>query len=371
MAKPTFPRQLSLFLCALILFVTPVTGCNSGTSFSASLLPYAERTRLADDSIGRAIASFNEGDQGKGDAHLHRAVILLTTSLSDDFNDEGFIQVAQRIASLGRPNDAIRLLEPLTKDERVAGDPRLWAALADAANKAANTSRATEAERRAKMEADKIVASFGIAAPDSAKAPKQAALATYAGQYFSEFAEKDYPKALQAYREAHRLMPKDPVIKNNLGYMLADHGASPADFDEAVRLTRSVVEKDPEHPVFLDSFGWALYKRGSETERDLEGARRRLREAADLAPNIPECRYHLAVVYEELDLLPDALREAERAVLLRPGYTEAKELVERLKPLVTAQPSPSPVPDDAPSPVPGVTVSTTPSPTATPAPTDR
>lgn len=364
-------RHLLLFLGAIILFALPTTGCNSGTSVSASLLPYAERTRLADDSISQAIAAFDKGDQEKGDAFLHRAVILLTSSLSDDFNDEGFIEVSQRIASLGRPNDAIRLLEPLTKDTRVSGDPRLWATLAEAAKKAANTSRAQEAEARAQQATDKIVARFGSAVPASSNAMKAASLATYVGQYYSEYAQKDYPRAFQAYREALRLMPNNLVVKNNLGYMLADHGNTPAEFEEAVVLTRSVIEKEPNHPVFLDSFGWALYKRDNKNERDLEGARRRLREAVDLGPNIPECRFHLAVVYEKLGLLTDALREAQSAVLLKPEYSEAKALVERLKPLVAAQPSPSPSPGEAPSPTPSPSISTSPTPTATPSPIGR
>ncbi|MBC8136792.1 MAG: hypothetical protein H8F28_12985 [Fibrella sp.] len=365
----TFSRLLALFLGAVIFFATPLTGCNSGTSLSASLIPYAERTRLADDAISQAIAAFNKGDQAKGDSYLHRAVILLTGPLSSDFNDEGFIQVAQRIAALGRPNDAIRLLEPLTQDKRVAGDPRLWAALAEAAKKAANTQRADEAEARAQQEADKIVAGFGSIRPKTAKAQKQAILATYVGQYYSEFAKKDYVKALQAYRQAHRLMPDDLHIKNNLGYMLADQGSGPKDFEDAVKLTREVVEKEPSHPVFLDSFGWALYKRDRKEERDLEGARRRLREAVDLAPDIPECRYHLAVVYEKLDLLPNALREARRAVLLKPEYNEAEQLVGRLKPLVAAQPTPAP--SSSPAPKSGGTVGTSPSPTVPPAPTGK
>lgn len=350
MPRITLSPKLALFFFAAVVFFLTLTGCNSGTSFSASLLPYAERTRLADDAIAGAIAAFNKGDQTKGDAYLHRAVILLTGSLSGDFSDEGFIEVSRRIASLGRPNDAMRLLEPLTRDKRVAGDPRLWAALADSARKAANTTRANDAQARALEEAKKIAAEFGKTAPNTKEAAKRAELATYAGQFFSEFAVKEYSKALESYREAHRLLPADLVIRNNLGYMLAEHGNSPQDFNEAVDLTRSVVEKEPNHPIFLDSFGWALFKRGNEQERDLEGARRRLREAVDLAPNLPECRYHLAAVYEKQNRPGDALREAERAVFLKPEYAEAKILAERVKPIVAALPSPSPTASPSPTP---------------------
>lgn len=354
-------RPLALVFGAVLFFIVPLTGCKSGASLSANLLPYSERTRLADESITQAIASFDKGDQAKGDAYLNRAVILLTNSASEEFNDEGFIAVAQRIAASGRPNDAIRLLDPLTQDKRVSGDPRLWGALADAAKKAANTNRAKEAEARAEQEARAIVARFGAETPKSKEAQKVAILATYVGQYYSEFDRKDYPKALAAYQEAYRLMPDDLVVKNNLGYMLADHGTQPKDFEDAVRLTREVVEKDPENPFALDSFGWALYKRGNEKEHDRQGARRRLREAVDLAPNIAECRYHLAVVYEALSQFPDALREAENASRIQPDFSEAKALVQRLKPRVAALPSPTPSPEESPTPTPSASVGESPS----------
>ena len=145
-----------------------------------------------------------------------------------------------------------------------------------------------------------------------------------------------------AYREAYRLLPGDPLTANNLGYILADHGTTPDDFAEAVRLTRGVVEKMPDQPVFLDSFGWALFKRGDSAQNDLAGARRRLREAVDLAPDMPELHLHLAAVYEALNKLPDALREAEIAAQLAsaPDDIAARTLRDRLKPLV-APPSPS------------------------------
>ncbi len=364
-------RPLALFLGTVLLLMAPLAGCKSGASLSANLLPYGERTRLADEAITQAISAFDKGDQAKGDAFLHRAVILLTSSASEEFNDEGFIAVAQRIAASGRPNDAMRLLDPLTQDKRVSGDPRLWGAIADAAKKAANTGREKEARARAEQEADKIVAQFGTATPKTKEAQKLSLLATYAGQYYSEFGNENYGKALAAYREAYRLMPDDLIVKNNLGYMLADHGTQPQEFEEAVRLTREIVEKDPNNPFYLYSFGWALYKRGNEKERDVEGARRRLREAVDLAPNIAECRYHLAVVYEKLSLLPDALREAESAVRIQPDFMEAKALVENLKPRVAALPSPTPSPEDSPTPLPSPSASAKQTATPSPQPSGR
>ncbi len=324
-----------------IAFSLPLlAGCSADATLSASLSPHA-RTRLADNLITDAVAAFNKGNQGAGDAALGRAVVLLSGTLGGDFRDEGFLEVARRISAKGRPADAVRLLEPLTSDQRVSGDPRLWATLARAARKSGNARAADENDARAKREAGVIVAGFGSAAPGSAAAIKGAEAALQAGQYFKDDA-KEPQRALLAFREAHRLLPQEPTVSNALGYALAEEGTTLADFTEAVQLTRAVVAKVPGEASFLDSFGWALFKRGDKSQLDYDGARRLLREALGLAPDLPECRYHLAVVYEKMGALRDALGEAERAAILNPDYAEARVLADRLRPLVAALPSPSP-----------------------------
>ena len=145
------------------------------------------------------------------------------------------------------------------------------------------------------------------------------------GRYFSDV-KKDLPRALQALREAHRLMPDHPIASNALGYTLADKGTTKAEFDEAVRLTHDAVDAAPNNSVVLDSYGWALFKPG-----DLPGARRVLRKAVDLGPNIPECRYHLGVVYGQLGLINEARMELDRATTIRKNYEEAEQAKKQLK----------------------------------------
>ena len=49
-----------------------------------------------------------------------------------------------------------------------------------------------------------------------------------------------------------------------------------------------------------------------------------MREAADAAPDIPEIRYHLGVVYAGLDMKKEALLEYERALRIRPDFGPAQ-----------------------------------------------
>lgn len=312
----------------------------AGCAPNASLVPKNDRTPLAENAVAEAVDAYNRGDTRRGDAVLNRAVMLLTDAAPDDFSDGGYIAVAKRLNEKGRPQDALRLLTPLTKDRRVSGDPLLWAIIARSAQLSSDAAREAEAVERAKTEANRIVAAFGEAG--GKQKATLAEQATRAGQYFDEYAP-DYSKALPSYREAYRLAP-GPATASRLGYTLANRGASPADFVEAVELTKKAVEERPNEPLFLDAFGWALFKRGNAATNDLAGARRRLSEAGDLSPNNAGIHSHLATVYEAAHELRDALREARIAAQLAPGDAPAKAQRDRLAALVAAMPSPAPSP---------------------------
>ncbi|MBC8143637.1 MAG: hypothetical protein H7Y38_19575 [Armatimonadetes bacterium] len=333
--------MLSLFyvrlFCALCIVAPALTGCAP----NASLIPKSDRAILATRAVEDAVSAYNRGDTQAGDTVLSRAVTLLTDSATGAFSDTGYIAVAERLNEQGRPQDALRLLDPLTKDRRVSSNPLLWATVARSAKLASDTRRENDANTRAREAANAIVAGFdGIVGQKEKLAAAERAGNT--ARYFDEYAA-DYPKALQAFREAYRLSP-DPATGSRLGYALANRGSSPADFADAVRLTRDAVEKRPDEPVFLDAFGWALFKRGDAKLNDLAGARRRLREAADLAPDSFAIHTHLATVYEATNELPDALRESRIAAQLAPENGAAKEKHDRLKALVASLPSPAPSP---------------------------
>jgi tetratricopeptide (TPR) repeat protein len=176
------------------------------------------------------------------------------------------------------------------------------------------------------------------------------------GIYYAECAH-DIPKAVEAYRAALKAAPDEPVALNVLGYTLADRGTTPAEFAEAVELTRKAVDAAPDEPAYRDSYGWALFKRGDEKQKDLEGARRALREAADDAPELAEIRYHLGAVYARLGLNREASQELGRALTLAPDLAAAKDTLAAL-----------PAPYNAP-PAPPVTVAATPTSSPTPAAT--
>jgi tetratricopeptide (TPR) repeat protein len=93
--------------------------------------------------------------------------------------------------------------------------------------------------------------------------------------------------------------PNDARVLNYLGYLLADNGR---DLDEAIRLVNRALAGDPGRAEYLDSLGWAYYKRG-----DLGEAEKYLSEAAKKRPDHPEILDHLGDLYAKRGRWQDAI----------------------------------------------------------------
>lgn len=102
--------------------------------------------------------------------------------------------------------------------------------------------------------------------------PGDAALLTCVGNAQRELAETN--EAERSYREAIAADPHAARAYNNLAYLLAEGGHRP---DEAVALARQALVLDPANPLFMDTLGIALARRGDYAEAAdiLERARAR------------------------------------------------------------------------------------------------
>jgi tetratricopeptide (TPR) repeat protein len=219
-----------------------------------------------------------------------------------------------------KPKLAVTLMRRVTTARDGARDPLAWGALALAARASHDNTLVSRADAEAKRLAETVLKGAGKATPGDKEALRRF---QNAGLYLSERELGDEPKkAILALREALRLAPDDTEALNALGYTLADRGETPAERDEAVKLTRQALEKDPNSPMVLDSFGWALLQQG----KDLPTARRALRQAVDSDIEEAEVRYHLAVVCVKLKLLDEARTELKRALLTNPNHAPSKAL---------------------------------------------
>jgi tetratricopeptide (TPR) repeat protein len=57
--------------------------------------------------------------------------------------------------------------------------------------------------------------------------------------------------------------PNNDVVLNNFSYYLS---LRKENLDEAEQMSRSVVQRNPTNPTYLDTFAWVLYQQGKYTE---------------------------------------------------------------------------------------------------------
>jgi tetratricopeptide (TPR) repeat protein len=146
---------------------------------------------------------------------------------------------------------------------------------AEAQKKHTGDLRFTRLHARALFEAGDR--SRGIALMESAmrSAPDDTAShLALADLYVDAGREADAVKMLDT---AAAKFPKDADVLNFLGYLLADRGER---LDDAVRLVTRALQIDPGNPSYLDSLGWAHFKRG-----ELADAQRHLAQAAEALPS--------------------------------------------------------------------------------------
>jgi tetratricopeptide (TPR) repeat protein len=100
--------------------------------------------------------------------------------------------------------------------------------------------------------------------------------------------------------------PGSAEALNYLGYLLADRGRA---LDEAVRLVERALEADPGNPSYLDSLGWAHFRRG-----DLREAEKYLTPAAEQLPRNAVVQDHLGDVFAGLGRWDEAIASWRRAL---------------------------------------------------------
>ena len=140
--------------------------------------------------------------------------------------------------------------------------------------------------------------------------------------------------AMRAYEMATRIDPNQVIAKNNLAWLLAEHGGGDeATLDRALALASDAKERLPANPFVADTLGWVLLKKNvpnaaiSLFREAIEGYR-----PGD--PNRSVVRYHLATAYE-LNGEPDrAIEELEKALAESdsfPDRAKAEALLDELQ----------------------------------------
>ena len=114
--------------------------------------------------------------------------------------------------------------------------------------------------------------------------------------------------------------PSNANALNTLGYMLAVRGEQ---LDEAISLVRRALEREPENGAFLDSLGWAYFRRG-----DLAEAQKYLSAAAERMPDNSEILDHLGDLRARQGQLQEAIQAWTKA-LAADGNSIDRSAIER------------------------------------------
>jgi Flp pilus assembly protein TadD len=115
-----------------------------------------------------------------------------------------------------------------------------------------------------------------------------------------------HAESLKVLREAQALEPTNPLVQNNLGYLLLEQNQN---LEEAAALIEASAKATPDNGNVVDSLGWAQFKLGR-----IDEAEATLRRAADLSPFSPEVRKHLGDVLLKQGKLAEAAEQWDRAL---------------------------------------------------------
>lgn len=112
--------------------------------------------------------------------------------------------------------------------------------------------------------------------------------------------------AERTLRQLLDVEPSNAEALNYLGYLLANRGRS---LDEAVKLVERALTAEPGNPAYLDSLGWAYFRRGN-----LDEAEKYLSPAAEQLPRNAVIQDHLGDVLARRGRWADAINAWTRAL---------------------------------------------------------
>ncbi|MBD3292947.1 MAG: tetratricopeptide repeat protein [Armatimonadia bacterium] len=130
-------------------------------------------------------------------------------------------------------------------------------------------------------------------------------------------------RVMKQREQSAPMQPEWALLLNDSGYILAD---ADMHIDRAEEAVRVAVDFMPLEGAFIDSLGWALYRKG-----ELEDAAFYLeRSRRHASREDPEILYHLGVVYARLGRYRDATEALRKARELEPGWDAVRKELRRL-----------------------------------------
>jgi tetratricopeptide (TPR) repeat protein len=242
--------------------------------------------------------------------------------------DSDSLEAVQGLVSLdlqhGKPSDAFRLIQG--QIERRPADAGLYLLLGEARLQNKQPEEAEEALARA-VEIDKqnvnalvLLAQVELAhgSTDQAisnyihaidVAPNMPQLRVSLGAIYEK--QGNWEAAQLVYQKALSIEPDNPLAANNLAYILLEHGGS---VNVALTLAQTARRGLPGLANTADTLAWAYFHNGA-----FSLAAPLLEDAIKKDPGNPSYRYHLGLIYQNLNDSARARAELEKAIRIDPN----------------------------------------------------
>jgi tetratricopeptide (TPR) repeat protein len=98
----------------------------------------------------------------------------------------------------------------------------------------------------------------------------------------------DKEKSMHYAEKAYKMDQFNLNAKNTYGFILCDYGI---DIPKGLEMLREVIRIKPDNPAYLDSLGWAYYKKG-----DVKAAISSLKRAMDISEDYSDIKEHYDIV---------------------------------------------------------------------------
>jgi len=256
-------------------------------NYQAAIYTFQELSRLGDEEDRRSRLLIMDTYRQARD--LPKALQAGKEAIAK-YPDDSSIRssLAMMLGEARQPDEAIKLLQVGLKGG--AGDRETFLSYAQIYER---SHRFTEAETAARK------------AESLAVQPADNELAwLILGAIFER--QKQYEKAEEEFKKVIDVNPKNAMVLNYYGYMLADRGIR---LDEAHDLIQRALDQEPFNGAYLDSLGWAYYK-----QNKLEQAELTLRKAVERESHDPTIREHLGDVLAKQGRMDLAVAEWEKSI---------------------------------------------------------
>lgn len=133
--------------------------------------------------------------------------------------------------------------------------------------------------------------------------------------------QKNFAMSDSLYSEALKIDSTNALILNNYAYSLAERGIK---LEEALRMSKKAIEKEPKNASYLDTIGWIYYQLG-----DYKTAKKYIEESIKQDSKSATVTDHLGDVYFKLGNKEKAKEFWQKALELEPSNEKIKQKLEK------------------------------------------